>query len=354
MADDVRGTADRPGSDPAPSGVAVAVRRPGLAWSWAACLRGVLYALPALAVGWRDPAQAMAWAVGVLPAAAVGLAPARRGRLVIVLLGLCVGAAMVVGALLAGAGWWAVAGVFALAVAAALLAARARVGVLALFLGVPMVGVGLSFDGVADALGAAALILAGSVYACLVAQAWPSSAAPTAPRPARLPLRGRREALEYGLRLGGAGAAATAVGLAWAPTHPGWPAAAALLVMRPGADTQRLRSAGRVLAVLTGAGAAITLLAAGPAAWGYALVAVAVVALAAATQGSRWYVMPAFSTMLMLFLLVQADPAAEGSRVAERIGATLVGVALAYTFGLTRRPDRHSGEHLRHARRPPT
>uniref|UniRef100_A0AAU2JYU7 FUSC family protein n=1 Tax=Streptomyces sp. NBC_00049 TaxID=2903617 RepID=A0AAU2JYU7_9ACTN len=315
--------------------------RPGLAWSWPACARGLLYALPAVVAGWDDPARGIALAVGVLPAAAVGMPPRRKARLSIVVFGVCVGAPMVLGALLAPTGWAAVAAVFVLAVAAALLAAGRRAGVLAMSLCLPMVGVGLSFAEVGDALRAAGLILAGSLYACLLSMAWPQQPVNPDAQRAPPPLRGRREALHYGLRLGAAGAIAAAAGLAWAPTHPGWPVAAALLVMRPGVQAQRTRSLGRVLAVLAGSATAIVLLAVAPPPWVYALVAGAVIALAAGTQGSRWYVLPAFSTVLVL-LLLQIGPGQESDSVTvpERIAATLVGVALAWLFGIL--PERRA------------
>ena len=46
---------------------------------------------------------------------------------------------------------------------------------------------------------------------------------------------------------------AAAIGFILDLEHVGWACAAALLVMRPSADMQRLRSAGRILAVAIGA-----------------------------------------------------------------------------------------------------
>ncbi len=55
------------------------------------------------------------------------------------------------------------------------------------------------------------------------------------------------------------GAITAAIGFLLDLDHVGWACAAALLVMRPAAELQRLRSAGRVLAVLAGTLAAIGL-----------------------------------------------------------------------------------------------
>ncbi|MFI5617874.1 FUSC family protein [Streptomyces sp. NPDC051567] len=340
MADADRGPGPGAARDPAPGAAppardgAAAPQRPAVAWSWPACALGVVYALPAGVVSLHDPGRCMALAIGVLPAAVLGLPAARRTRLVIPVLGLAVGVSLLVGSALAHFTWVAVPGMFVLAVGAALLAARRRLGILAMTLCLPLAGAGLSFGRVADALETAVLIFAGSLYACLVCLAWPGrSGAPSPGGPSPLPPGDGRAALDYGLRLGAAGATATAVGLAWAPTHPGWPVITALMVMRPRADMQRLRSIGRVGAVLAGVCATVALLYTAPPGWAYGVTALVVTALTTATQGSRWYILPAFPTVLILLLLLQSEPGQESGRVAERIGATVVGVALAYVFG---------------------
>ncbi|MFC1417833.1 FUSC family protein [Streptacidiphilus cavernicola] len=309
----------------------------GLVWRWDGALRGLLYALPAAAVAPHDPSQSMSLAVGLLPAVAIGLPPTRRGRFAVLVVGVCAALSILAGSLLVQLPWLAVAGLFVLAVAAALLAARRRVGVLAMSLCLPLVGAGLSYDDVSSALGVTALIACGSLYAYLLSLPWPLPTQPpataptaTAPRP---PLD-RDHALDYGLRLGAAGAAAAACGLALAPTHPGWPVVAALMVMRPVADMQRLRSVGRVLSVLVGGVAALLLLRADPPNPVYGLAVLLAIVAATATQASRWYVLPAVPTFLVLLLLLHTDPAQAHGRFNERVGATVVGVALAYLFGL--------------------
>ena len=54
----------------------------------------------------------------------------------------------------------------------------------------------------------------------------------------------------------------------------------------------------------------------------------------AATRPSRWYVTPTFTTFIAISLLLYANPADAQSRFNERVGETLLGVALAYVFGL--------------------
>ncbi|MGB7157203.1 MAG: FUSC family protein, partial [Tepidisphaeraceae bacterium] len=138
----------------------------------------------------------------------------------------------------------------------------------------------------------------------------------------------------YGVRLGAAGATAAAIGFLLDFDHVGWGCAAALLVMRPAVEMQRLRSAGRILAVLTGALVAIGLVRLNPADGWYAIAAIAAVAGAGGTHGSRWYVTPAFTTFLVFLLLLYATPHDAASRLNERVGETLLGIGLAYLYGV--------------------
>ena len=113
-------------------------------------------------------------------------------------------------------------------------------------LSLPMVGVGLSYSDLGKAAALAGVMVVGSAFACLVSMSWPEHAA--APSSARVP----KPTLEYGVRLGAAGATAAAVGFLLDLEHVGWACAAALLVMRPAAEMQRLRSVGRIVAVALG------------------------------------------------------------------------------------------------------
>ena len=184
----------------------------------------------------------------MLPAALVGLAPKRRGRLSIVVLGVLVGLPMFLGGLLAGVPVLAVAAIALLGVGAAALAMRSRIGLIAMYVSLPLFGVGLSYDDLGKAGGLAGLMIAGSVFACAVSMLWPSARRGPRPGPRRCP-----PTIEYGIRLGAAGATAAAIGFLLDLEHVGWACAAALLVMRPAAEMQRLRSAGRILAVAAGA-----------------------------------------------------------------------------------------------------
>lgn len=323
------------GATTSPTTATTAPEPPRISWSWSAFARGLVYVLPGALLTLHDPGKGLALALGVLPAALIGLPARRDKRVAVVVVGVCTGLPMVLGSLLVQVRWVAVPGVFLLAFAAAVLAPRLPAGALVLSLGLPMVGAGLSYDDTSEALGIAGLIVAGSVYAWLVSLCWPRSAPRARPSP---PVPTVRASRIYGLRLGAAGAAAAACGLALAPTHPGWPVVAALIVMRPQPRMQKLRSTGRVLSVLAGGAVALLLLRTDAPHWAYAVTVAGTLALAAATQGSRWYLTPAYTTVLVLLLLLHADPAQARERADERLWATVTGVALAYVFGLGRRP----------------
>ena len=307
----------------------------GLAWNRSAATVAAVAAIPAgVVAALGDVHAGAALGVGVLPAGLVGLAPARRQRVRALVLGALIATCFLIGGVLQEGPVLAVAAIALLGPATAALARRSPLGNLAMTLALPMTGIGLSFDA-DEALGAAGLILAGSAWATLVALAWPERE-PVAP--ARRPPAAVPPSAAYGVRLGAAGATAAAIGFLLDLDHVGWAVAAALIVMRPAAELQRLRSAGRVLAVLAGALAAIGLCAWDPPAAVYGAATVAAVAAAAGTRPSRWYVTAAFTTFLVFLIFLSVDPDSAGSRFGERMGETVLGVGLAYLFGLARWP----------------
>lgn len=303
----------------------------GLTWSWPDALLGGVYVLPAAVVmGWNLGAG-LALAIGVLPASIVGLQPARRQRRMTAVLGSLIGVSMFVGAVIGQVPVLAVVGIVALSVGAAWLASRARIGMVVMTLCVPLVGVGLSYhDDLHKAASAALLMIGGSVYAWLVSLAWPELP-PAAPTSAA---SRAQVTLWYGLRLGAAGAMAAAVGFALDLGHVGWATAAAMLVMRPSKEMQRIRSIGRLVSVALGALLGGLVVRLDPPNVVYAVLVVLALAAAAATRRSRWYVTSAFTTFLVFLLLLYADPSQVEHRFDERVLETGLGVALAYVFGL--------------------
>jgi uncharacterized membrane protein YccC len=91
-----------------------------------------------------------------------------------------------------------------------------------------------------------------------------------------------------------------------------------------------------VASVSLGALAAVMLLHYHPSDTVLAATTLAALAGAAATHGSRLYVTPFFTTFIVIQLLLVSNYSAAVAhwRFAERVGLTLVGVAIAYLFGL--------------------
>jgi uncharacterized membrane protein YccC len=277
-----------------------------IAWSWTNALMGAACTLPAAAViAFGDPQKGLAWAIGVLPAAVIGVLPRRKDRLKTLFVGVLFGVFIVLGSLLAQNAVLAVAGMFALPLAAAMLAAKRPLGLIALTLCAPIAAVGLSYTDVSETIGIGLLMIAGSALAALLTWLfWPE----TEPAPKRrAELMDKTQALDYGIRLGLAAAVATGIGFAIHTDHVGWVAGATLFVMRPTADMQELRSWGRVASVFVGALAAVTLLHYHPADAVLAATTLAALAGVAATHGSRWYVTPFFTTFLVIQLLLVSD-----------------------------------------------
>jgi hypothetical protein len=304
--------------------------RGGLTWHWSRFGLGVIYALPAVAIAPVSPTLALAVGVGVLPAAAFGLPPRRRARVVIPVVGVLTAAGLLLGSLAASTPVIAVVAVFVLSVLASVSATRGRLSQLFLLLGLPMFGIGLSFPWSPSILGLAGCMAAGSVYAWLVALAWPERESP-ARIPAPVP-RGRAM-LVYGILLGAAASTAAAVGFLLGLEHVGWATGAVLLVMRPVRGQLILRSVGRAISVLLGAFAAagFAVLDPGPLLIGCAVTVI--IGALCATQESRWYIAPGFTTFLALTLILSTSTASPAARFVERTVETLLGVALALLFG---------------------
>jgi hypothetical protein len=299
-----------------------------IAWSWRGVAHGAVLGAPAAIASVSDPALGLALAVGVLPAAALGLRSTRRERAMVVVIGAVAGVSLFLGSLVSGLPVLAVALVFALCVGVALAVADSsrRLAPLVMMLGLPLYGAGLSESSWSAGLAAGLLIVGGSVYGWLVSLVWPSG-----PAVARPPRRAapRSAMLVYGIQIGLAGAAGAALGFALGVDHPGWACTAALLVSRPDRRQLDARGAGRTVSVVAGALVACALAAASPSAPAIGAAVLVVLAVAAGTAGSRWYVFPFFSTVIVLSMLLQDETTPPAHWFVERVLLTLAGVALA-------------------------
>ncbi len=305
--------------------------QPAVAWSWSHAQAGGVFALPSAVGCLIDPQLGIPLAVGVLPAAMIGIPGPRRKRLSILIVGSLVGLSLFIGGALAHLPTYGTALLLiATVLGAALLAAVVPAGRLVLSLCAPLVGAGLSYDDWATSATTMVLLVAGAAYAWLVALLWPARTAPERPH---APLPPRSAMIDYGVRMGLAAAMVYLIAAGVGLDHPGWAPAACLLVARPQLDLLQSRGVGRVLSVVVGALAAGLLLHLSPPSVVYALVAVAVLSAAAGTVGSRWYITSAFTTLLVFVMLLNGHLDEGPSKFDERVGETVLGVAAAYLFG---------------------
>lgn len=286
--------------------------------------------MPAMAVAPFDLPLAVAFGIGVVPAAAFGLPARRRGRAVVPFVGGLSAVGLLLGSLLSSWPVIAVVALFGLSVLASVNATRGRWGQLVLVLALPMTGIGLSFSWSLGTLGFAACIVAGSIYAWILMLLWPERDEAPPPPP---PVPRGRAMLVYGILLGSAAAMAAALGFLLDLEHVGWATGAVLLVMRPVRGQLIARSIGRATSVLIGALGAAVLALLGPGDAVVGIVVGLVIAAACAMQESRWYVVPGFTTFLALTLVMTTSPEPPGERFVERTVETLIGVGLALFFG---------------------
>lgn len=304
--------------------------RAGLSWRWSRFGLGLLFAVPAIVVAPFDLSLAVAFGIGVVPAAAFGMPPQRRSRAIIPVVGVLSAMALLLGSVLAASPVVAVLGVFALAVLASVNATRGRGGQLLLVLALPMTGIGLSFTWSPVTLGFAACIIVGSIYAWILTLFWPERDEEPHPPP---PVPRGRAMLVYGILLGAGAATAAGLGFLWDLEHVGWATGAVLLVMRPVRGQLIARSIGRAGSVLIGALAAAVVAVLDPADVVMGIVVGLVIGSTCAIQESRWYVVPGFTTFLALTLIMSTSPEPPAERFLERAVETLIGVGLALFFG---------------------
>ena len=310
------------------------VHSANVSWSWRQALFGaVVSVIGATVIALGQVHAGLGLLFGALPAAIVGLGPTRRQRLRILIMGALFGVSLMAGSVLAQWPIIAVLGMFALALGASLLASNRPLGLLALSLCVPLAGIGLSYAGINHSIGFSATIIGGSAIAYLLSMAFPEYTAAQRPRPR---LMSRPEAWDYGIRFGMAASVAAGIGFAAHAEHVGWITGATLLVMRPSKEMQELRSVGRIVAVLIGATVAAWLLTLNLTPIPVAVIGATAVIAAAATNASRWYVTPAFTTFLVFWVLLYGKTG-NGDierRFLERVLETILGVGIAYFFGL--------------------
>lgn len=305
-----------------------------LVWSWRnAAFGAVMSSVAVVVIVFGDVGNGLNLLLGAIPAAILGLPPHREDRRRVMVIGVLFAASTLIGSILAQWAAVAVVGMFLMGLGAALLATRRVFGYAVLTICLPLAGTGLTYDGLSESAGVSALFLTGSAIAFVGALCFPEY---DAPAPVSRPLLSISAARDYGVRLGLAAAVGTAIGFYFGADHTGWIVISTLLVMRPAEEMLKIRSAGRAVSVFVGALVAAWLLTLDLPAPAIALLGGGAIVAMSATNASRWYITPAFTTFLILWSMLYGDPTLEniGYRSWERVLNTLLGVGIAYFFGL--------------------
>ena len=302
-----------------------------ISWDWREALRGAVCAAPAAVLLLLVSVDlGVVFAIGVLPVALMGALPSRKQRLRALALGVAFAATYFMGSVVGQVPLAAVVAIFGVAYGAVVLTSRRPVGRVVLGVVLPALAIGLSADPAAG-LVVASSMLVGSLWATAVAAFWPRRAANEG-RPSTAP--DARQARTYGLLLASAVSLALALGYAFDLGHLGWAPAAVVFVMRPQRDLLTTRGTGRVLATLTGVVFAWLVVRQEPTGLLLAAVVVGAVAAVLATRSSRWYLTPAGTVTMVMLLVGTTMPDMLGYTLTERLRDTLLGVSLAYAFGV--------------------
>jgi len=305
-----------------------------IAWSWRnAAFGAVASSVAAIFIAFGHVETGLNLLIGAIPAATFGLPPRRKDRRQVLIVGILFAVSQLLGSILAQWIVVAIVGMFLLGLGASLLTTRTPLGFVMLTLCLPLAGVGLTYTGVEESIGVSTLFVVGSAIAFVGALCLPEFEGPP---PADPPLLSVAVARDYGIRLGLAAAVGTAIGLHYGADHTGWIVASTLLVMRPSEEMSHLRGIGRAISVFAGGVIAAWLLTLDLSPVAIAIVAAAVIVAMTATNKSRWFVTPAFTTFVILWSLLYGQATTENIkfRFSERVLETLLGVGIAFFFGL--------------------
>lgn len=308
-----------------------------IVWSWRDARFGaVITAIPFVVIIAGHVEAGLPLLIGSLPAALIGLLPTRAQRRKLVVMGILFGIFLMLGSFMAQWVWIAIPGMFLLAFGSSLLASSRQFGMIALTLCVPMAGVGLSYGGLENSVLLAVIIIVGSIVAYGWSLCFKEHEPPVITRQENILMMSRMQSRNYGIRLGLAATLATATGFVLGVEHIGWIAGATLFVMRPDKEVQKLRSVGRAVSVFIGAFIASWLLTLSLQPLLVAILSAGALIIASATHASRWYITPAFTTFLVFWVLLYGDAttASIENRFNERVLGALLGIALAYLFGI--------------------
>lgn len=226
----------------------------------------------------------------------------------------------------------AIAAIALLAFGSVQLATRSMLGGLVMTLGVPLAAIGFSYPGIGSILPIAVILAVGSLVATVISMFFGETKPSKAATPRLLP---QSIAPSYGLLFAITAVVASSVAFLLGIEHVGWVAGAALLIFRPNPEVLEGRALYRVASVTVGALLAVVLVSLQLPVWLVAILAPLGIVGAALTAETKQYIMPFFTTYVVLWVLQYGvvGNQAVADRFFQRVLETLLGVGIGVTFG---------------------
>jgi hypothetical protein len=313
------------------------MRREGaITWDWAEASRGALTALPGAVIMLTvDISLGIAFALGTLPVAMLGVPPRREPRPKLGLAGLAFAISYALGSVLGLQDVIAVAALMVLAYTGVLVSARKPAAKLLPAMMLPALALGMNHPA-PDGLLVAGVMLAGCAWATLVTYCWPQTHPPaiTGTPAGHEPAAARTATHLYAVLFAAAAGLGLTLGYLLNLVHVAWAAAAAMFIMRPDPVLLTSRAVGRTVATFAGVLAAALLVRRGPTDIALAIVTIAAIAAMIAVRSSRWYIAPAGSAIIVMLVSGAAGTHALDIAFTERITETALGAGLALTFAV--------------------
>ncbi|TLG72883.1 FUSC family protein [Culicoidibacter larvae] len=292
----------------------------------------VLLLIPISLIMVQEQRLALLSIISLIPAAIAGVAPKRKKRVSIVLVGLFMGISILIGAIIKfymteiGAAVF----IFLLAFAAALIAAKRNSPIVMTFI-VPVIGIGLSMTTIESALAFMIVIAINAVFAFGVSLIFPEREV-VAQQPQAIMLT-EKDAKLYGIALGAAMAVSTMLSFFW--DHSGWIVGSTGLVMRPYFNKQVSRSLWRAGSIIIGMVIISVAYYYIPEITRTGIFAMIAILLLAGFHKSTAYITPFFVTFMTFSFLLY--PGSNDKLIAqyllERIVWVLLGIVIAFIFG---------------------
>lgn len=309
-------------------------------WEWRTPLLIAICLIPSILLClFLSPEAGVGAVLGLIPAAFQGVAPLRKRRFSVLVLGVLISVSMLLGTLLKMyAGMWLSALAIALlALGSVRLTTKYPATFLISVMCVPVVGIGFSYSALRVPVEVFALMLTTSFLAWLVSLAFPEYT-PSPEHRTISPQHGvvkppppehRFAPKTFGYLYGAAMATSTLIGFHL--DHTGWVVGSTGFVMRPSDKLERFRSVWRMLSVLGGAALASLFLLLQPGGLLTVLLAGLAMVIAGGLRQSRAYVMPAFMTFIVFLVILYPvqDSGAIWMRFLERVGWVGVGILVA-------------------------